>query len=99
MTDIVKVYLDQTGFLAKTVFVTNDPNYNHTLHDEPRLIGVVLSAKEYQNTDPPSTINGVAYSTSLYAAIALKAPQALQAKILSNNIDPDSATLTKSAAI
>lgn len=102
VADIVKVYLDNSGFLTKTVFVTNDPSYNHSLHDEPGLVGIVLSGADYQSTNPPVAINGVAYSASLYAALAAKltvSNPVLQSKILSNNLDPAAATLAKVGAV
>lgn len=102
LSDIAKAYYDANGFLAKTVFVVGEANYDHTQHDEPGLTGIVLVNADYKNTAPSSAINGLAYSASLHAMAAAKVAASspvLSAKILSNNADPDAATLAKFNAI
>lgn len=101
MTDITKLYYDQNGFLAKTVFVTNEINYDHTIHDEAGLTGVALVKTDYQNSAPAISLNGLAYA-DVHAVAASKlaiSNPTLSAKILANNADPNAATLAKFNAI
>lgn len=102
MADLTKVYYDASGMFRKVVFVTNGPaNYNHALHDEPGLTGIVLPRAVYQNTAPAVAMNGVAYPMSLNAAvaafIAITNPT-LSALLLSNNANADAITAAFAAA-
>ena len=46
-SDIVKVYYDSQGRLIKTVIVRDEIDYDHTVHDEPHLVGVVIPKHVY----------------------------------------------------
>lgn len=91
MGDYIKAYYDANGALSKRVIVINEPNYDHTIHDnlpgEEGWHGVVIDKKTYDSFQPPLNVDGIAVHQDMNkwvaAKIALSRP-ALSAKLSAN---------------
>lgn len=91
MGDFVKAYYDTNGALTKRVIVTNEPNYNHAVHDnlpgERAWFGVVIDKKIHDGFPNALNVNGVAVHHDMNKAVAAQIAQsnpALSAKLLAN---------------
>lgn len=91
MSDFVKAYYDANGTLRKRVIVINQPNYNHTRHDnipgEETWFGVVIDKATYDAFADPLNVGGLAVhhdmNKAVAALIAVSNP-ALSAKLTAN---------------
>lgn len=107
VADLVKPYYDPSGALRKRVIVVNEPNYDHTLHDnmpgEESWFGAVIDKKTYDAFHGPLNVDGIAIHHDMNKAVAAQIAQsnpALSAKLLANaaQIDDRMALDAKNAA-
>lgn len=74
MSDFVKAYYDANGTLRKRVIVINQPNYNHTRHDnipgEETWFGVVIDKPVYDAFPDPLNVGGLAVHHDMNKAVA-----------------------------
>lgn len=91
MTDFVKPYYDPNGVLRKRVIVVNEPNYDHTLHDnlpgEESWFGTPIDKKIYDAFPDPLNVDGIAVHHDMNKIVATQIAQSnptLSAKLLAN---------------
>lgn len=106
VSDFVKAYYDASGTLCKRVIVTNQPNYNHAVHDnlpgEQSWFGVVIDKPVYDAFPDPLNVGGLAVFHDMNKAVAVMIAQSnpvLSAKLTANAAALDAQIAANAKAI